>query len=213
MIHWLRMPATAYPPVRLVKGAVLLGLVTALLGALAVVKLSTTRQDELLRYQACANGTRQDCEPSLFWVMAGLATADEDGTLQTDLPADGMNSGKRVVKTSEQAPLLTSLKPDGFISDGSAGYQVTLGSKVTLLATIERAGRVEARLRLPGAASTTLLQVMKPVAGAEDRYEASFTWNERQGGDLEIFASEATVPAETATLIIPLRVVEVASGT
>lgn len=209
MIHCGGMPAMPFPTVRLVKGAVILGLVTAVFGALAVAKLSMTRQEEILRYQACANGARQDCEPSLFWVLAGLATSD-DGTFQTDLPT-AAETGKRVVRTSEQAPHLTSLKPEGFISDNN-GYQVTLGTKVDLVATVERAGRVEVRLRPMGAASTTLLQVMKPVTDKEDEYQASFTWNERQTGELEIFAVSPTVASETATLIIPLRVVEVANG-
>ncbi len=204
------MPAISYPASRLVKGAVIVGAVVAGLGLLSIVKLSLTRNAELLRYQACANGSRQDCAPSLFWTFAGLTTKGADGTVQTGLvPANA--TGKRVVRTSEAAPLLTSLRPDGFISQGAQGYQVTLGTEVDLRATIERAGRVEVRLRAPGAATSTLVQAMKPVANADQAYEAKFRWNEPLGGELEIFATGETVPAETTTLIVPLQVVEVAN--
>ncbi len=210
MIHCGGMPAISYPASRLVKGAVIVGAVVAALGLLSIVKLSLTRDAELLRYQACANGTRQDCAPSLFWTFAGLTTNDADGTVQTGL-ADANATGKRVIRTSEAAPLLTSLRPDGFLSQGASGYQVSRGTEVRLLATVERAGRVEVRLRAPGATSSTVLQVMKPVADADQAYEAKFRWNEPTGGELEIHAVGESAPTETTTLIVPLQVVEVAN--
>ncbi len=210
MIHCAGMPAISYPASRLVKGAVIVGAVVAGFGLLSIIKLSLTRDAELLRYQACANGTRQDCAPSLFWTFAGLTANDADGKAQTGF-TDSNATGKRVVRTSEAAPLLTSLRPDGFISQGAVGYQVSLGTEVNLLATIERASRVEVRLRAPGAATSTLLQVMTPVANADQAYEAKFRWNEPLGGELEIFAAGETVPTETTTLIVPLEVVEVAN--
>lgn len=198
------MPAPSFPPVRFVQAAVILGALAAVVSTATVWRLFATRRADMARYQACQAGTRSDCEPSLFWVLAGLVPGEALGSAA--VPADGA-TGKRVLRTSDQAPVLTSLKPEGFLSDGAGGYRVATGTRVDITATVENARRVDLRLRPAGGtdAADVVLQQLLPVDGQDHAYRAAFTWTEPRSGDL-IVTAYGDPDRERTTLVVPLRV-------
>ena len=191
-----------------VRAMVYFGVAVAVIAAVFAWRLASTRDQELLRFEACREGTRQDCEPSVFWVFAGLVSPDEDGRLPAAVTPDTVEQ-KRVIRTSDKAPVLTSVRPEGFEAEG-AGFRVKAGTKVTLTVSVENAKKVEARLRLAGSEEEVTLQVLKPVEGQEHTYKAEFTWSETRAGDLEIFA-QGEPEAEQTRLLLPLRIDAVAN--
>lgn len=203
------MQAETYPASRVVTGALVLGVIGMVAMVIVSWKLSVMRQGEILRYQACAQGSRQDCRPSLFWVLAGLAKPNGLGDLNTALPVTAQE-GKRVVRSSDKAPLLTSLRPQGLTPQG-VGYAAQASSTVDLVATIEQASRVEVRYHPTGVTEDLLLETMKPVSGKENTFEAKFTWTQGRPGELEIRAY-GQADTDRTSLVVPVFVGEVAKS-
>ncbi len=56
-----------------------LGLVATLLGLIVPSVLARNAKMEVQRYQECAAGTRQDCQPSIVWVLYESALQQEGG--------------------------------------------------------------------------------------------------------------------------------------
>lgn len=184
---------------------VYIGMVVTLASAFLAWRLIATRDQELLRYQACQQGTTEDCRPSIFWVLADLVQPDAEGRLPSVVGAAAERT-KRVVRTSESAPVLTAVRPEGFTADG-AGFRVASGTRVTLTASVEGASRVEARLRLAGSEEEILMQALTAVEGKPDTYSATFVWTEGRAGDLVMFA-QGQAEADQTRLLLPLRIEE-----
>ncbi len=185
------------------KAFVALGVLVAGMSMVVGWRLRTMRETELSRFQACEQGVRSDCEPSLFWVLAGLVKVDTEGRPQVAFSDTG-EAKKQVIRTGDSAPFLTSLRPEGLIPEGQ-GYRVVKGTDVKLRATVEGAKRVEARLKLAGSDESVLLGEMKAVKDQPDTYELSLKWNETRLGELEIRAY-GTSETERVQLLLPLRV-------
>ena len=201
------MPVASFSASRAVRVFVVLGVVASVFSAIVALKLLTAKQAELLRYQACAQGTRHDCDPSLFWVLAGL-TPPGTKVSTAAVPTTSTTEGKHVVRTSDAAPLLTSLRPEGFNPVGT-GYHITAGTKANLLATIENTSGIEARFKANGQTQDALLMAMTPVKDKENTYEAAFVWKETRSGTLEIRAL-GNPATEQTSLFIPITVTQVA---
>lgn len=201
------MPST-YPSSSVVRGAVILGACVAVFAGMVGWRLVSTRQAEVRRYSECSAGTRTDCEPTLFWLLAGLAQDDGSGRLRPNDTFSGVIAQKRVVRTSDQAPVLTSVKPDGFTPEGQ-GYGVTVGTSVTLTVTVEHAKFVEARFLPAGQQESALLRALTPVEGKEFTYQTTFPWMETRAGDLEIRAVSEK-EGEQTQMFLPLRIQAVA---
>ena len=209
MIHCSYMQVSTYPASPMVKGALVLGVISIAMMSIVSWKLNSSRQDEILRYQACSQGSRRDCDASLFWVLAGLAKPNGLGDLNTKLPVTAQE-GKRVVRSSEKAPLLTSLRPQGLTPQG-VGYAVQASSTVDLITTIENADRVEARYHPNGSTDDVLLEAMKPVSGKDNTFEAKFVWTQARPGELEIRAYGQT-DTDRTSLIVPVSIESVAKS-
>lgn len=206
------MPAVLYAPSRAIRTFIVIGAVASLFSATVVWRLRVTRNNEILRYQACEQGTRKDCQGSLFWVLAGLP----DPTVAPGTQAS-VDQGKRVTRTSDAAPLLTSLRPEGFTPQGQ-GYVISPGTPVNLTATIEGADRVEVRFWASGEAPSSLvgeksalLKGMTAIKDKESTYEAAFDWTETRSGELEVRAYGPSAQEEMTSLIIPVTVGPVAN--
>lgn len=202
------MSALSFPVSKVIRGFVLLGAIVAVFSTIVMWRLVSTRQNELLRFQACKQGARKDCDPSLFWVLAGLAKADNQGKIQAPEAAD--DTKKRVNRTSDKAPILTSLRPEGFSPEGT-GYHIETGTEVNLISTIENAKRVEVRFRPTGEMESVMLKEMVAVKDKENTYEAKFKWTETRPGDLEIRAY-GDPQTEQTSLLIPVTVSAVAKA-
>lgn len=200
------MPAQSFAPSKAVRVFVAIGAVMTVFSAIVVLRLRSARNNELLRYQACEQGTRQDCSPSLFWLLAGLTTPEAVGTSANS----DSQTGKRVTRTSEAAPLLTSLRPEGFSPQG-AGYRIEVGTPVDLISTIENAQRVEVRFRAVGESIDASLKAMEAVADQPNTYQAKFTWTETRAGELEIRAYGPQAGEEATSLFVPVTVGPVAN--
>lgn len=200
--------SSTYPSSSVVRGAVILGACVAVFAGMVGWRLVSTRQSEVRRYSECSAGTRSDCEPSLFWLLAGLAQDDGSGRLRPNDAFSGVAAQKRVMRTSDQAPVLTSVKPDGFTPEGQ-GYAVTIGNQVTLTATVENAKQVEVRFLPAGQQESVLLKALTPVEGKEFTYEAQLPWTETRAGDLEIRAV-GEKEGEQTQMFLPLRIQAVA---
>lgn len=200
------MSALSFPSSNVVRGFVIFGAAAAVFSTIVIWRLVDTRQNELLRYQACKQGTRKDCQPSLFWVLAGLAKPDAQGAFKTAIETD--ENKKRVNRTSDNAPILTSLRPEGFSPEG-AGYRVETGKEVDLISTIENAKRVEVRFRPKGETESVVIKAMDAVKDKENTFEAKFVWTETRSGDLEIRAY-GDPEKEQTSLLVPLTVAVVA---
>lgn len=191
-----------------VRGMVYFGATVALVSAIFAWRIASTRDAEMVRFQACREGTRQDCRPSLFWVVAGLVTPDADGRVPAVVGTVG-NEQKRVIRSSDNAPILTSVRPEGFEANGP-GFKVTKGANVSLTVSAEGAKKLEARLRLAGSEESVLLKELTPVKDQEFTFKAEFTWEETRAGDLEVVARGESEADETK-LILPLRIEAVAN--
>lgn len=197
-----------YPSSSVVRGAVALGAAASLFAAFVGYRLLSNRQSELQRFADCSAGTRTDCEPSLFWVLSGLAENDGAGQLQPVTTFAGAASQKRVVRTSDDAPILTSIKPDGFTPEGQ-GYGVRVGTPVTLTVKVENAKQVEVRFLPAGTKESERIAELSPVQGQEFTYSAALSWAETRAGDLEILAL-GTKEGERTQMFLPLRIEAVA---
>lgn len=197
-----------YPPSLLVRGAMVLGICAMAFAAVIGWRLISVREAELLRYSGCSAGTRTDCAPSFFWMLAGLARDDGSGRLQPNDVFTGAAAQKRIVRTSDASPVLTSVKPEGFIPEGR-GYSVAVGERVTLTVTVENAKRVEARFLPAGTQESNVLAPLLPVEGDAFTYRGTFSWNETRGGDLEILALDEQ-EKERTQMFLPLRIQSVA---
>ena len=199
------MPDLSSPVSPWIKTAIAFGVLGVVISAGAAWRLTTLRETEAIRYQACEQGTRQDCEPSIFWVLAGFVKVDKEGKPQVAFSDTG-EPKKQVIRTSDTAPMLTSLRPEGLIPEGQ-GYRVTVGTDVKFSATIEKAKKVEARLQPTGSDESVLLGEMKSVKDQPDTYQFSFRWTDTRSGDLEIRAY-GEPDSEQVRLLLPLRVGE-----
>lgn len=197
-----------YPSSSIVRGAALFGICVAVFAGAVGWRLISTRQSEMRRYSECSVGTRSDCEPSFFWVLAGLARDGGSGRLQSNTVFSGTAAQKRVIRTSDQSPILTSVKPDGFTPEGQ-GYGITVGTPVTLTVTVEQAKLVEVRFLPAGQQESLLVKALTPVAGKEFTYQATFPWTETRAGDLEIRAV-GEKEGEQTQMFLPLHIQAVA---
>lgn len=202
------MSSMMYPSSPVVRGAVALGVVASVLTAVVGFRLISSRQAEMQRFTECSAGSRTDCDPSLFWVLAGFAESDGAGQLQPVTSFSGVAAQKRVVRTSDNAPILTSVKPDGFTPEGQ-GYGVKVGTRVTLTVKVEGAAQVEARFVPAGTTASERIAALTAVEGQEFTYTAEFPWTETRGGDLEILAV-GTKEGERTQMFLPLRIESVA---
>ncbi|MDQ5919470.1 MAG: hypothetical protein QG668_197 [Patescibacteria group bacterium] len=184
------------------RGCIALGVVVVLIGGVFVWRLDTTREREMARYLACEQGQRTDCEASLFWVLAGLTQTDASGRIETPFSAVGQPR-KQVIATSDVAPLISSVRPEGFTPEGE-GYRVEQGKEVSLRVTTEGAKRVEVWLRLAGQQEGVKLADLALREGSQDTHEATFVWQEMRAGDLEIRAI-GEPETEIRRLILPLK--------
>ncbi len=201
------MPSPSYDSLstRGIKGWIVLGVFFAILSVWGTGALLTTRQAELARFAACKQGTRHDCGSSFFWIIGDLSLERQGGSVGASVENGSHQEEKRAVRSSDAAPTIYSVRPEGVGIDGQ-GYRVAEGAQVTFTVNAQDASRIELFFRpATEQATSSSLTVMKKDDGSEGDFTAAFKWQQKQAGELEIRAT-GTQKQDQASLFIPISV-------
>lgn len=201
------MPSPSYDflSTRGIRVWIFLGMLFAALSAWGSWVLLTTRHAELNRFAACKQGTRHDCEPSFFWILGDLSLEKQNGSLGASVENGSHQEEKRAVRSSDAAPTIYSVRPEGVGIDGQ-GYRIAEGAQVTFTVNAQDASIVELFFRAATEqATSSSLTVMKKSKDSEGDFTAAFKWQQKQAGELEIRATGAQ-KQDQASLFIPISV-------
>jgi len=183
------------------------------------VLLSVVGEREAERYVGCQRHLRNDCQPSLFWVLAELKTGQDgagtavNNTEQKAIPplpepietteATSTKDYTSFYRDSDTAPVILSVTPGSTVLSEDGFYRGKPGSTIAVNAKVEDAKTVTLYYQwIASSAMPKKVAEMKKLPSGD--YRASFTFPaaNQLPGTLEVRAVNAK--GETASLTLQI---------